>query len=85
MIARILNFQGKVAILRLAREKVPLKYNSNTISVYLDFSADVQRQRISFAAVKARLRTEGVSYAILFPAKLRVIHDGKAHFYTNPK
>lgn len=85
IIARILNFQDKVAILRLAREKGPLSFNGNNISVYPDFSAEVQRQRISFSAVKSRLRTEGLSYAMLFPAKLRIIHEGRAHFYTNPK
>lgn len=75
--AWILNFQDKVTILRLAREKGPLKCNGNTISVYPDFSADVQHQRISFEGVKARLRTEGLPYAMLFPAKLPVIYDGK--------
>lgn len=53
IIAQLLNFQDKVAIFHLDSEKGPLKYNGNTISVYPDFSADVQRQRISFAAVKA--------------------------------
>lgn len=42
LIARILNFQDKVGILHLPREKGPIKYNDNTISVYPDFSADVQ-------------------------------------------
>lgn len=85
IIARILNFQDKVAILRIAREKGPLKYNGNNISIYPDFSAEVQRQRISFSAVKNQLREEGLKYAMLFPAKLRIIHDGKAQFYTSPK
>lgn len=85
LIAWILNFQDKVAILHLAREKGPLKYNGNTISVYPDFSADVQHQRLSFAAVKACLHTKGLPYAMLFPAELHVIHDGKANFYTKAK
>lgn len=63
----------------------PLNIKANPFLLILTSSADVQRQRISFAAVKARLRTEGLPYAILFPAELRIIHDGKAHFYTNPK
>lgn len=85
IIARILNFQDKVAILRIAREKGPLKYNGNNISIYPDFSAEIQRQRISFSAVKNHLREEGLKYAMLFPAELRIIYDGKAHFYTSPK
>ena len=85
LIAKFLNFRDKVAILRLAREKGPLKFNGNNISIYPDFSAEVQRQRVSFAAVKDRLRNEGLPYAMLFPAKLRIIHEGKAHFCTCPK
>lgn len=83
LIAWIFNFQENVAILCLAREKGPLKYNGNTISVYLDFSAEVQRT--SIATVKDRLRTEGLQYAMLFPANLWIIQNGKVQFYTNPK
>lgn len=83
--AKFLNFRDKVAILRLAREKGPLKFNGNNISIYPDFSAEVQRQRMSFAAVKDRLRKEGAPYAMLFPAKLRIIYEGKAHFCSCPK
>lgn len=85
LIDRILNFQDKVTILHLAREKGLLKLNGNTTSIYPDFSAEIQPQCTSFTSVKDCLRTEGLQYAMLFPAKLRIIHDGKAHFYTNPK
>lgn len=46
---------------------------------------EVQRQRTSFVAVKYYLCTYGLQYAMLFPAKLQIIHNGKARFYTNPK
>ena len=32
-------------------------------------------------AVKAQLRLAGIKYALLFPAKLRVIDDDKTHFF----
>lgn len=49
------------------------------MSVYPDFSVEVQRQRNS-SAVKTHLGTEGLSYAMLFHTKLHIIYDGKAYF-----
>ena len=51
----------------------PYTHNNNTISAYPDFKAEVQRRRATFLAVKKHLRSLNMRYALLFPAKLRVV------------
>ena len=46
---------------------------------------EVQRQRNNFNAVKAQLRKVNLPYALLFPARLRVIEADTSHFFTTPK
>ena len=45
----------------------------------------VQRQRAPFLTVKQEIREQGVQYALLFPAKLRVIVEGNTKFFTDAK
>ncbi|KAJ4920427.1 hypothetical protein JOQ06_013927 [Pogonophryne albipinna] len=52
----LLNFQDKVKILRLAREKKSLDYNGKHISIYPDVSPELTRRHRSFDPVKRKLR-----------------------------
>ncbi|KAJ4946589.1 hypothetical protein JOQ06_024253 [Pogonophryne albipinna] len=58
----LLNFQDKVKILRLAREKKSLDYNGKHISIYPDFSPELTRRRRSFDPVKRKLRELNLKY-----------------------
>ncbi|KAJ1204399.1 hypothetical protein NDU88_008177 [Pleurodeles waltl] len=41
-------------------------------------------ERLQQQIVKKRLRTEGLKYALLFPARLRVTFNQKTHFFDTP-
>lgn len=83
-LARLLSSRDRDAILQAARRKGELRYNNSVIALFPDFSAALQKQRASFLHVKKRLRDMGVQYSMLFPAKLRVVHDERSHFFTSP-
>lgn len=83
MLARLLNYKDREVILRLAREKGSIKHNGTKVSFYPDFSAEVQRRRSKFMEVKKRLQRLQLSYAMMFPAKLRVAANGQNHFFEN--
>ncbi|KAJ4942918.1 hypothetical protein JOQ06_005430 [Pogonophryne albipinna] len=68
----LLNFQDKVKILRLAREKKSLDYNGKHISIYPDFSPELTRRRRSFDPVKRKLRELNMKYFLLYPCTLCV-------------
>lgn len=53
--------------------------------LFPDFSIETQKLRNSFDAVKAGLRSKGIKYSVLFPAKLRVIDGETVRFFTSPK
>lgn len=62
-----------------------IRMNGSRIAFYPDFSADLQKRRAQFQDVKRRLRTLELSYAMLYPAKLRVVAEDTTHFFENPK
>ena len=85
MIARFLNLRNRDLILQLFRTNGPMKYENHTISAYPDFTAEVQKQRSSYTEVKACLRSAKMKYALLFPAKLRVVDGDTTHFFQKPE
>lgn len=46
---------------------------------------ETQRQCRSFDSVKAALRSKGIKYSILFPAKLQMVDGETVRFFTAPK
>lgn len=50
--------------------------------LFPDYSIETQKLNRSFDSVKVALRTRGVKYSVLFPAKLRVV-DGEAVWFFN--
>ncbi|KAJ1092833.1 hypothetical protein NDU88_005943 [Pleurodeles waltl] len=84
LIARILNFRDRDTILQIARELDPIIVDSARISCYPDYTMIVQKRRTSFQGVKQRLRAEGITYAILFPARMRISYNQKTLFFETP-
>ncbi|KAJ1173043.1 hypothetical protein NDU88_004885 [Pleurodeles waltl] len=48
-------------------------------------SGGVQAQRQDFLPIKRLLSQAGIGFALLYPAKLRVRHEGKVLYFTDPK
>ncbi|KAL1265745.1 hypothetical protein QQF64_003772 [Cirrhinus molitorella] len=76
VMVKLLNFQDKLKILRIAREK-KLEYNGTRIYIYPDFSADLMKRRRSFDPVKRKLRELNMKYFLRYPCTLCVLVDGK--------
>lgn len=81
MLARILHYRDRKKVLRLAREKSDIRFNGVRVSFYSDFSAEVQKQCTKFIEFKQRLCRLGLVYAMLYPVRLRVTAEGRAHFF----
>lgn len=60
------------------RESHNIQYNGRRISFHPDFSVEDQRSRAKFTEVKKRLQCHQANYAMLYPARLRVVVRGKA-------
>lgn len=48
------------------------------------FRRPCKKQRADFLSAKQRLRDKHIIYSMLYPARLRVVHHGKTHFFTDP-
>lgn len=84
-IVRILDYKDRDLLLRKARDKAPISYENKTISLYPDYTLSVQKVTASFLAAKRQLREHNLKYALLFPARLKVIHDQKSLFFESPE
>ncbi len=79
------NFQDKVQIMQAARKTQALSYNDTQIMTSEDFSAAVIKKRQEFFSVKQQLKERGIVFIMLYPAVLRIRHDGKERFFKEPK
>lgn len=84
-IFKLLCFRDKVTILQKARELRNIQHNGARISIYPDFSPELQRQRAKFGDCKRKLQQLRVNYALLYPARLRVMALGEVRFFSTPK
>ncbi|KAL0159727.1 hypothetical protein M9458_043452, partial [Cirrhinus mrigala] len=76
LILKLHNFQDKARILQASRAAGQLVYERHNISIFEDFSVAVVRKRQAFGNVKKLLRERGITFAMIYPAILRVQHDG---------
>lgn len=84
-IVRMHHYQTRELVLRLAREKGQVLYKGTRIHFYPDVSVEVAKRRAAFNQVKAQLRGAGIEFGLLFPARLRINHDGTRHFFDCPQ
>lgn len=84
ILVKFLNFQDKVRILRLARERREITYKGTRVHIYPDFSAGLVKKRRQFDVVKKHLRAADMKYSLLYPSKLKVMVEGKPKIFTCP-
>lgn len=85
IIAKLLNYRDRDAALRVARERQVLSFEGSTLSLYPDFTAQVQEARRHFVPMKRQLKEMGLEYAMLYPARLRVRKQNIDHVFTDPQ
>lgn len=85
VIVKFHNFQDKLRIMQAARKAQTLEYKGAKIMIFEDFSAAVVRKRQEFNQVKQQLKENGVEFAMLYPAILRIRDRGMEKFFKHPK
>lgn len=66
-----------------SREKGDIFHNGAKVSLYPDYSPDLQRRRAGFTDIKLALRNYKIPYALLYPARLRIVALGATHFFDS--
>lgn len=84
MIMKFLNFHDKIRVMQAARKKGKIMYEDHNVMFFQDISTELHRKRKRFDDVKRRLRDLKIDYGIIYPAKLRLFHEGKPHVFADP-
>lgn len=85
VIIKLHYFQDKVRVMQAARNTHPLLHNGAQIMIFEDLSVAVMKKRQEFYQVKQRLREREISFAMMYPATLRIRLDGQEKFLKSPK
>lgn len=85
MILRFFCYKDKLNLMQRSREKGDIFFNGARIAIYPDYSPDLQRRRAGFLDIKRTLRNHNISYALLYPARLRIEALGTIRFFESVK
>lgn len=86
IVAKLHYYQDCVEILRRARESGSLQINGSPIYIFPDYPPSVVQARSAFMEVKRLLRGQtNVRYGLIYPARLRVTHNGTEKQFLNPE
>lgn len=84
LLLKLFNYADKVTLLQKAREMGGISCSTVLrVSLYPDFSPDQQKRRAEFTPIKRTLQQHKVAYAVLYPARLRVIALGRTFFFQH--
>lgn len=84
MIAKFLNYQDKMRVMKAACQKGKVMHQGHHIMFFPDLSTEVQKQRSQINGAKQQLQTLNTDFGLIFPAMMRVFHQGNRHFFNTP-
>ena len=85
LIMKFLNYQDKVRVMRAARQKGKVMFREHHVMFFPDLSVEVQKQRRQYNDVKQKLRELHLDFGLIFPAKMRIFHEGSRHLFHTPE
>lgn len=68
-------FIDRDTVLGLTHVRGNITFGNVNVAVFPDFSAEGQKKRAQFTEAKRQLRIHHLTYALLFPARLRVVME----------
>uniref|UniRef100_H2ZTN0 L1 transposable element RRM domain-containing protein n=1 Tax=Latimeria chalumnae TaxID=7897 RepID=H2ZTN0_LATCH len=83
-VIKLLRFPTRELLLRVAKNKGQLKWEQHRISLFPDWSRELQAKRQRFWEVRKMLCEKGVKYGLFYPAVLKVTHRGETQSFTDP-
>ncbi|KAI4785628.1 hypothetical protein KUCAC02_037649 [Chaenocephalus aceratus] len=77
--------RDKVRVMQAARAKGKVIYGTRHIMFFPDFSAEVTKRRMKYGEVKQQLRTRGIQFGLIFPARMYTLHNEKRRVFNTPE
>lgn len=87
VLIRFLKYQDRERVLRAAasKERNTIQHDGTPVMLFPDMSPAVARRRKEYEEVKKELAARKIPFALLHPATLRILHDGRRRFFKTPK
>ncbi|KAJ1198317.1 hypothetical protein NDU88_002159 [Pleurodeles waltl] len=85
MVATLLHYRDCDHILTCARTKGDLRIDNHKIMTFPHFTKTTQKQQATFMDAKKTLQQLDLQYAMLFPARLRIVTLEGAQFFHTPQ
>ncbi|CAK6977213.1 hypothetical protein D5F01_LYC11226 [Scomber scombrus] len=83
IIARLYRFQVKELVLRLEREKAPLRYDGRPVYIFPDLTSATMKKRMAFQHIKEKCRARNIRCGFRHPARFVVaVNDNTGTFST---
>ncbi|KAI4895056.1 hypothetical protein NFI96_004993, partial [Prochilodus magdalenae] len=83
MIVLFHSFQDRERVMRKSKDE--LIFKGHRIRIFPDYSTELSRRRAAFRPIKATLFQKGFRFALLYPARLRVIVNGATRIFESPE
>ncbi|KAI2644157.1 LINE-1 type transposase domain-containing protein 1 [Labeo rohita] len=84
MIMKFLNYKDKMIVIRAARAKGQILFRNRPVRFYEDLATGVHKKQKEFDAVRQQLRSMGIRYGMIPPARLIVTHNGQSRIFKQP-
>ena len=69
IITRLHHFQVKELMLRLAREKAPLRYNRRSVFIFPDLTSATMKKQMAFQHIGGKCRARKIWCGFRYPAR----------------
>uniref|UniRef100_H3ASY5 L1 transposable element RRM domain-containing protein n=1 Tax=Latimeria chalumnae TaxID=7897 RepID=H3ASY5_LATCH len=84
-IIKLLRFPTRELLLKTARLKGPLNWRENRISLFLDWSRDLQVRQQRFWEARKMLRDRNIKFGLFYPAIMKITLNRETCSFTDPE
>lgn len=82
LIMKFLNYKDKEAVIKAARAKKQVLYNNHPVRFYQDVTAEMHKKLKEFEEARRQLRSLGLRYGMIPPARLIVTYNERSHIFN---
>ena len=83
LIMKFLNYKDKEAVMRAARAKKQVLYKNDPVRFYQDVTAETHKKLKEFEEARRQLRSLGLRYGMIPPARLIVTYKERSHIFNS--
>lgn len=83
LIMKFLNYKDKEAVMKAARAKKQIHYKNHPVRLCHDVTAEMHKKLKEFEEARRQLRTLGLRYGMIHPARLIVTYKERSHIFNS--